>query len=84
MEDHKDEHKVESKWRETEIADKSERVLAIMAWLDHTLDLIEMLGDDEKLAGDLRGVAGTVRTKRNDISNEVEALRAELADRKNK
>ena len=74
-------HVVESKWREADAEAKAERVIAIMAWLDHTTDLVEMLADDEALSGELRGMAGTLRTKRNDISNEVEKLKAEMADR---
>lgn len=76
-----DEHKVDSKWREADIVAKAERVVAIMAWLDHTTDLVEMLAEDEKTATQLRGMAGILRTKRNDISSDVEALKAEMADR---
>jgi hypothetical protein len=77
-------HTIKSNWREADVAAKAERVLALMAWLDHTTDLVEMLAeDDKKLTGELRGVAGGIRKKRDDISSEVEALKAELADRAN-
>ena len=77
-------HRVESKWREADVVAKAERVIALMAWLDHTMDVVEMLDDDERITGELRGVSGLIKTKRNDISNELEALKAELADRDNR
>jgi len=74
-------HTVSSKWREADAVAKAERVVAIMAWLDHTTDLVEMLSDDEALTGELRGASARLRTKRNDISREIDALRADMADR---
>lgn len=77
-------HEVESGWKEAEVVYKAERVLALMAWLDHTMDIVEMLSDDEVIRGELRGVAASVRTKRDDITSDVERLKAEISDRKNK
>jgi hypothetical protein len=58
-----------------------ERIQAIEVWLDHTVDLTEMLADDESFCTELRGVVGGGRKKKNDIFNEAENLRARMLDR---
>lgn len=71
-------HDIVGNWREADVEAKAQRVIGLMAWLDHTMDLVEMLGDDEQLATDLRGVAASVRTKRNDISSEINHLQGKI------
>ena len=73
-------HIVDSSWRLADIEAKAARVLGLMAWLDHTMDLVEMLEDDEQLATELRGVAAGIRTKRNDISSEINLLQGKLEE----
>ena len=66
-------------WRAADAAALEERVTAIQIWLVHTENLIEMFEGETEILKELRGVAGRVRTKSNDLQNEAEKLRAELA-----
>lgn len=68
-------------WRNADILAKTERLLALNTWIDHTEDLVEMLSEDESFTGELRAVAGAVRTKRNDINREIDILNAEIMTR---
>lgn len=73
-------HTVESKWREADAVALDERVTAISDWLEHTEDLVNMFKHEERIAAELRGAAGSLRTRRNDFSSEAAGLRAELKD----
>ena len=66
-------------WRAADAAALEERVTAIQIWLVHTENLIEMFEGETEILKELRGVAGRIRTKSNDLQNEAEKLRAELA-----
>jgi len=76
------EHRVEALWREADAAALEERVKAMRDWLDHTEDLVEMFKDDESVATELRGVSGFIRTRRNDLTSEAQALWAKSHDRR--
>jgi len=76
-------HRVEALWREADAAALEERVKAMRDWLDHTEDLVEMFKDDDSVATELRGVSGFIRTRRNDLTSEAQALWAKSHDRRN-
>lgn len=67
---------VESKWRETDAAALEERARVIDAWLEQTEDLVEMLGKDEAVVTELRSFCGLARSRKSDLINEAEKLRA--------
>lgn len=76
-------HTIESKWREADVASLEERIKAISEWLDHTEDLVAMFMDDDVMAQELRSLAGVLRSKKNDIEQKANAIRAELVDQQN-
>jgi hypothetical protein len=65
-------------WRKADAAALDARVIAISDWLNHTDNLIALFKDDEETAKQLRGVAGQVRMRCNDISSRADEVRAEL------
>jgi hypothetical protein len=73
-------HVVSIKWREADASALDERVVGMNDWLDHTEDLIAMFGDDE-LATELRSMVGLVKTRRNDVSQAADTLKAIIIDR---
>jgi hypothetical protein len=77
-----DVHSVRAKWREADAAALDERVIGINDWLDHTEDLIAMFefNEDDKLPTELQSVAGLVRSRRNDLVQASDALKATLMD----
>jgi len=74
-------HIVETKWREADAQALEERVRAIEEWLDHTNDLVEMFGPADPICQELLTMSGLVRTRRNDVKQEAERMRALLMDR---
>ena len=74
-------HTVDAKWRDADANACEERVKAINDWLEHTVDLVEMFDGDTAIASELRGVAGTLRSKRDDFEGAASKLRAETNDR---
>lgn len=68
-------------WRSAYATALEERVTAIQIWIVHTENLIEMFDNEEELRTELLSVRGRVRTKSNDLREEAEKIRAELADR---
>lgn len=74
-------HTVKADWREADAIALEERVAAMAHWVDHTDDLVLMLGDDEQAAKELRAAAGIIKMRRNDFAQKAAQLRAELADR---
>ncbi len=74
-------HTIETNWREIDATALEERVVALNEWLDHTNDMIEMLEEDNEVVTLSRSLAGLVRSRRNDISQEAERLRAAILDR---
>ena len=75
-----DEHILASNWKEADAVALEERVIAVTHWLDHTEDLIKMLETDEKIVTSLRGMAGTLRSRKNDFESAANKLRAEIND----
>ena len=75
-------HTVKTQWREADISAKAERLLGLMAWLDHTEDLIEMFKEDTEFSAELRGMAGIIKTRRNDISSQISAIRGEIESKR--
>lgn len=76
-------HKVNIQWRVAGINSLVTRADAINEWLDHTEDLVKMFDDDSAITSALRGVAGTMRTQRNDLDTAAGKLRAELESLEN-
>lgn len=74
-------HPINTKWRESEATTLELRVSAINEWLNHTEDLVKMFEGDAPVASELRGAAGTLRSKRNDFDTAAGKLRAEMNDR---
>ena len=74
-------HTVDADWRAADAQALEIRVRAVTEWLDHTEDLVEMFDEDKTIASELRGVAGTLRSRRNDFESAAEKLRAETNDR---
>lgn len=74
-------HTVEADWREADAMSLEIRVRAVSDWLDHTEDLVEMFDGDTTIASELRGVAGTLRSRRNDFEAAANKLRAETNDK---
>lgn len=71
-------HKVNIQWRVAQISALEMKADAINEWLDHTEDLVKMFDNDNTITSALRGVAGTMRTQRNDLDTAAGKLRAEL------
>jgi hypothetical protein len=76
-------HKVNIHWRAAEINSLETRAIAINEWLDHTEDLVRMFDNNNAITSALRGVAGTMRTQRNDLDTAAGKLRAELESLEN-
>lgn len=73
-------HIVDATWRETEAVSLEMKARAVSDWLDHTEDLVKMFEDDATVSSALRGVAGTLRSRRNDFDTAANKLRAEMND----
>jgi hypothetical protein len=77
-------HKIDTKWREADIAALEERVVVLNQLLDHIADTIEMLDDtneiDKEIMTRLRSFEGIIRSRRNDISDRAERLKMALVD----
>lgn len=74
-------HTINANWREAEANTLELRAVAINEWLEHTEDLVKMFEGDAPVASELRGVAGTLRSKRNDFDSAASKLRAEMNDK---
>jgi hypothetical protein len=57
---------------EVEILAIQEKVRAIMDWIEHTDDLLEIFEKDEEVASDLRAVASLMKSRRDDFVNKIE------------
>jgi hypothetical protein len=68
-------------WREVEAFALETKVVGISDLLDHIEDLVEMFPNNERLTSQLRSMAGSLRTQRNDFSSEAARLRAEMDTR---
>lgn len=53
------------------------KVLAINEWLHHTEDLEAMFEDDDIVESALRGAAGILRSRRDDLKGAARKLRSE-------
>ena len=69
-------HTVDAKWRDADAAAFETRVQAVNDWLEHTEDLVEMFKDDTTIPSELRSVAGTLRSRRDDFETSANRLRA--------
>jgi hypothetical protein len=76
MEDHT--HTVDVQWLDAEALALETKVSAINDWLDHTEFLVRVFDGDEAITPELRGVAGTLRSRRNDFDTAAAKLREEL------
>jgi hypothetical protein len=74
---------IKSQWRETDATAFEMRAEAIETWLEHTEDLIEMLGDDDVVT-ELRGLCGIARSRKDDLVAAAENLRKSSAAREDK
>lgn len=74
-------HAINANWRESEARTLELRAIAINEWLEHTEDLVKMFENDKTVSSELRGVAGTLRSHRNDFDTAAKNLRAEINDR---
>lgn len=70
-------HTLETNWRENDASAMEARVEALNHWLEHTEDVIEMLENDEEVRVKLLGLAGLIRSRRNDLTSAAGKLRAE-------
>lgn len=71
-------HVVAASWKEADAVALEARAQAIADWLDHTIDLVEMFEDDLELGKELRATAASVRMRRNDLTQKVTNLRADV------
>jgi hypothetical protein len=74
-------HTVNVNWREAQATTLEMKEAAVNEWLEHTEDLVKMFEDDKTVSSELRGVAGTLRSRRNDFDTAANKLRAEINDR---
>ena len=74
-------HIINANWRESEAQTLELRAVAVNEWLEHTEDLVKMFENDKTVSSELRGVAGTLRSRRNDFDTAATKLRAEINDR---
>ena len=75
-------HTVDAKWRDADAVAFETRVTAVNDWLEHTEDLVEMFKDDTAIASELRGVAGSLRSRRDDFGTSAERLRVDMNGKK--
>ena len=75
-------HTVGATWRDADAEALEERAHAIEDWLDHTEDLVAMLKNDTKLTAELRGLAGNLKTRRDDFNSQAVELRSEMESEK--
>jgi phosphopantetheine adenylyltransferase len=68
---------IDTMWREAEIFTLEMRIKSINNWLEHTDNLVKLFENDQMLATELRGMAGIVRSRRNDFDAEMLKLKAE-------
>lgn len=71
-------HTVDVRWLDAEALALETKVSAINDWLDHTEFLIRVFEGDTTIASELRAVAGTLRSRRNDFDTVATKLREEL------
>lgn len=69
------------KRQEADVVALTERIMAIVEWLEHTDNLLEIFAGDEKLSKELRMVSSAVRMRRNDLADKSATLQAELKNR---
>jgi len=75
-------HTVNADWREADAAALEARAKGIDDWLDHTQDLVAMLRSDSKLIAELRSMAGSLKTRRDDFNAQAAELRTEMESEK--
>jgi len=75
-------HVVDVKWMDAEALALETKVQAINDWLDHTEFLVRVFDGDTAVTPELRGVAGTLRSRRNDFDSMAAKLREELNGKK--
>ena len=71
-------HTVNVKWLDAEALALETKASAINDWLDHTEFLVRVFEGDATIASELRAVAGTLRSRRNDLDTAASKLREEL------
>jgi hypothetical protein len=74
-------HIVDVKWLDAEAHALETKVWAINDWLDHTEFLVRVFEGDDAITPELRGVAGTLRSRRNDFDTAAAKLREELNEK---
>lgn len=75
-------HVVDIRWLDAEALSLETKVSAINEWLDHTEFLVRVFEGDDAITPELRGVAGTLRSRRNDFDTAAAKLREELNEKK--
>jgi hypothetical protein len=75
-------HTVNADWREADAVALEARAKGIDEWLDHTEDLVSMLRDDSKVIAELRSMAGSLKTRRDDFNAQAGELRTEMESEK--
>jgi hypothetical protein len=68
-------HILETNWKQVEILALQEKVNAIMDWIEHNDDLLEIFEKDDEVAADLRAVAALMKSRRDDIASKIEEKR---------
>lgn len=68
-------HVLETNWKEVEILALQEKIHAIMDWIEHNDDLLEIFENDEEVAAHLRSVASLMKSRRNDLVSKIEGER---------
>lgn len=71
-------HIVDVKWMDAEALALETKVSAINDWLDHTEFLVRVFEDNPTITSELRAVAGSLRSRRNDFDTAATKLREEL------
>jgi hypothetical protein len=71
-------HIVNVQWMDAEALALETKMWAINDWLDHTEFLVRVFESDATIASELRAVAGTLRSRRNDFETMATKLREEL------
>jgi hypothetical protein len=75
-------HVVDVKWMDAEALALETKASAINDWLDHSEFLVRVFEDDSTIASELRAVAGSLRSRRNDFDTAATKLRDELGMKK--
>jgi len=75
-------HTINANWREADAIALEARAKGIDDWLDHTEDLVDMLRSDSKLIAELRSMAGSLKTRRDDFNTQAAELRTEMDSEK--